>query len=355
MPNAFQNIGAYDIGIKVGTFNLRNCANAHFQFYPNSPPYDDAAYIAKRNWTAHQIDKMNADIIVFQEVFHVAALEDALRNSRTMRNAKLIARDAVAMPPKNGLVPQVAIATKLPLAQEPNWVENYGDRFSITPPGYDEPLNHITRAVPHVTVVLPNDVKLHVLGLHLKSKRPDYLHTEDESNPDDLALATYRSLMRRGADSIGIRRYLNGLLQRNSEPCIVTGDFNDHAYAVTTQIIAGTGRFGKSFYDFQLFDAMRIQTKNDPQRYVAYSHIHEGALEVLDHVFVSEEFHPESRNQIAQVREVYCLNDHLHTRSPEVSDHGQTVASLLFKNNRTATIPANTAASQHLPPNLIVE
>ena len=104
-------------------------------------------------------------------------------------------------------------------------------------------------------------------------------------------------------------------------------------------MIAGTGRFGKSFYDFQLFDAMRIQTKNDPQRYVAYSHIHEGALEVLDHIFVSEEFHPDSRHQIAQVREVYCLNDHLHTRSPEVSDHGQTVASLLFKNHRTAGNP----------------
>lgn len=331
MEKNTSNPDAFDIGIRVGTFNLRNFAIPNFQFYENHEPYDAAEYEAKRDWTANQIDRMNADVIVFQEVFHMQALEEAVRASRTMRNAKIIARDAVRMPPKNSLVPQVAVVTRLPLADEPNWVEHYPKKLSITPLGYDAPINQITRAVPHISVRLPNGVKLHILGLHLKSKRPDYLDSEDESNPDDLALATYRSLMRRGADAIAIRQYLNGLLQRNHEPCIVMGDYNDHAYAVSTQLIAGTGRFGKSFYDFQLFDAMRIQTKNDPQRYVAYTYIHDGALEVLDHVLVSEEFHTESRHQIAQVREVYSLNDHLHTRQPEASDHGQTVAQLLFK------------------------
>ena len=322
---------SYDIGLRVGTFNLRNFALPDFQFYPNLDAYSADEYTAKRDWTAQQIDKMNCDVIVFQEVFHIQALEEAVRASRTMRNAKVIGRDAVVMPPKGGLVPQVAIVTRLPLAQEPIWVADYSDKVNITLPGHDESIKKITRAVPHVTVVLPNHVNLHVLGVHLKSKRPDYLDTEDDSNPDDLALATYRSLMRRGADSIAIRHYLNAILQRNHQPCNITGDFNDHAYAVSTQMIAGSGRFGKSFYDFQLFDAMRIQTKNDPQRYVAYTFIHDGALEVLDHMLVSEEFHTESRHQIAQVREVYSLNDHLHSRPREASDHGQTVAQLLFK------------------------
>jgi endonuclease/exonuclease/phosphatase family metal-dependent hydrolase len=331
MSNQFDLSEPFDVGLKVGTFNLRNLANAGFQYYPNADPYTAQEYANKRDWIAQQIDRMNADIIVFEEVFHAGALQDVLSTSRTMRQATLVARDAVSMPPKDGLVPQVAIATRLPLMCPAIWVEDYGQDFSITPPGYTQPLNQITRAVPHITVKLPNDVPLHVLGLHLKSKRPDYLETEDESNPNDLALATFRSLMRRSADAIGIRRYLNGLLQKNHEPCIVTGDFNDHSHAVSTQIIAGAGRFGKSFYDFQLFDAMRIQTQNDPQRYVAYSYIHDGVLEVLDHIYVSEEFHPNSRHQIAKVREVYCLNDHLHTRSKETSDHGQTVASFLFK------------------------
>ena len=101
---------------------------------------------------------------------------------------------------------------------------------------------------------------------------------------------------------------------------------------MTTQIIAGAGRYGKSFFDFQLFDAQRIQTRNDPIRNVVYSHIYDGSLDVLDHILVSEEFHPQSRFQMAQVREVYCLNDHLHNRERFASDHGQVVAQLLFKN-----------------------
>lgn len=333
--NQHEPNNQFDISIRVGTFNLRNCARAHFQFYPNSEPYDERTYIAKRDWSALQIDKMNADVIVFEEVFHLDALQEILNTSKTMRGAKLIGRDAVSTPSKNGLIPQVAIATKLPLAREPFWLESYPDELHITPPNDEQPISMLTRAVPHITVRLPNDVNLHVLGVHLKSKRPDYRSFEDETNPNHLAIATYRSLIRRGADAVAIRHYLNGLLNRNQEPCIITGDFNDHANAVSTQIIAGTGRFGKSFYDFQLFDASRIQTKNDPQRYVAYSHIHEGSLEVLDHIFVSEEFHPDSRNKIALIRDVYCLNDHLHTRLPETSDHGQTVVNLLFQNQPT--------------------
>ena len=247
-----------------------------------------------------------------------------------MRHAKLIARDAVRMLPKNELVPQVAIATRLPLLGETNWVSDYAQ--SITPSGYSVPLTQITRAVPHAMVKLPNGVPLHILGVHLKSKRPDYLDNEDDTNPNDMAMGGLRSLMRRGADAVALRHYLNHILKRNHEPCIVAGDFNDHAQSVTTQIIAGAGRYGKSFFDFQLFDAQRIQTRNDPIRNVVYSHIYDGSLDVLDHILVSEEFHPQSRFQMAQVREVYCLNDHLHNRERFASDHGQVVAQLLFKN-----------------------
>lgn len=326
----------FNVGLRVATFNLRNLAKPNFQFYPNSTPYSPEEYAAKCAWTVEQIDCMNADIIVFQEVFHVSALEEIIRASKTMRHAHIIARDAVQMPPKNNLVPQVAIVSKLPLAQEPIWLTHYPKDIKITPQQDEHAIELITRAVPHIAVTVPSGIKVHILGIHLKSKRPDYLESEDESNPDYLALATYRSLMRRSADAIAIRHYLNNLLKRNREPCIVTGDFNDHAHAVSTQIIMGSGRFGKSFYDYQLFDASRIQTKNDPQRYISYTYIHDGAYEVLDHMLVSEEFHPASRNQLAIVREVYNLNDHIHMHKPEASDHGQTVASFLFKNSADA-------------------
>lgn len=329
-PASIDHSDEFGISIKIGTFNLRNCALPNFAFYTNQEPYDHAFYIQKRDWMVQQLDAMNADVVVFQEVFQVQALQEVLSVSKTMRHAKLVARDAIRMQPKNELVPQVAIATRLPLLSEANWVSDYAQ--SITPAGYTEPLTQITRAVPHVKVKLPNGSPLHILGVHLKSKRPDYLSREEDTNPDDMAMGGLRSLMRRGADAVALRHYLNHILKRNHEPCIVAGDFNDHAQSVTTQIIAGAGRYGKSFFDFQLFDAQRIQTRNDPIRNVVYSHIYDGSLDVLDHILVSEEFHPQSRFQMAQVREVYCLNDHLHNRERFASDHGQVVAQLLFKN-----------------------
>ena len=79
--------GEFGTALKIATFNLRNCALPHFQFYDNQDPYDENLYRAKRDWTARQIDAINADIIVFQEVFQVQALQEALQASRTMNQA----------------------------------------------------------------------------------------------------------------------------------------------------------------------------------------------------------------------------------------------------------------------------
>ena len=321
----------YSVSLKIATFNLLNYALPNHVFYANQSPYTQALYQLKRDWTAHQIDKINADIIVFQEVFQLQALQETLQATRTMRQAKLIGRDAVSFPPKNTLIPQIAIATKLPLFNDTvHWVSDY--QAALAMPGYDYTIDKITRAIPHITVKLPNGEPLHVLGAHLKSKRPDFIGNESDNNADDLAHATLRSLIRRGADAVTLRHYLSKLLKGNRVPCVLAGDFNDHAQAVTNQIIAGSGGFGKILFDSQFFDAQRIQTRNDPMRNVVYSNIHQGSLEVLDQIFVSEEFHPQSRFQIAQVREVYCFNDHLHQREPYTSDHGQVIARLLFKN-----------------------
>lgn len=353
-PAHIDHSEEFGTSFRVASFNLRNCALPNTPFYENKDPYSETLYQQKTQWIAEQIDNLNADVIVFQEVFQLKALQEALRLSKTMKQAQLIGRDAVRMAPRNTWVPQVAIATRVRLHAEPKWVTTYGNDINITPPGYDAPLNELTRPVLHVTVALHNGQAVHVLGLHLKSKRPDYLQAKDESNPDDLALATFRSLMRRGADAVGLRRYLNDLLARNRTPCIVAGDFNDAAQSVTTQIIAGSGRFGKSFFDYQLFDAQRIQTRNDPLRNVVYSHIHDGSLDVLDHIFVSEEFHPHSRFQIAQVREVYCLNDHLHKREPHTSDHGQMVAQFLFKNQTQTSSTHEVPPASNTSPNPLV-
>ena len=59
------------------------------------------------------------------------------------------------------------------------------------------------------------------------------------------------------------------------------------------------------------------------KRDVAYSHVHQGSPEVLDQIFVSEEFLPRSKFSIGDVRRVDYFNDHLQEgKDRSRSDHG---------------------------------
>ena len=74
LPSSIDHSDEFGISIKIGTFNLRNCALPNFTFYANQEPYDSALYTQKRDWIAQQLDEMNADMVVFQEVFQVQAM-----------------------------------------------------------------------------------------------------------------------------------------------------------------------------------------------------------------------------------------------------------------------------------------
>lgn len=52
---------------KIGTFNLLNLALPQQIFYEREY-YTPEEYIRKRDWTAEQLNRMQADIVGFQEV-----------------------------------------------------------------------------------------------------------------------------------------------------------------------------------------------------------------------------------------------------------------------------------------------
>ena len=55
--------------LNIGTFNLLNLVNPNTRYY-GKRIYSDSDFEKKVAWQAAQIDKMKADIIGFQEVFH---------------------------------------------------------------------------------------------------------------------------------------------------------------------------------------------------------------------------------------------------------------------------------------------
>ncbi len=314
--------------IRFATFNVCNLAPAGTQLYDNLAPLTPEQYEAKANWTARQIDLLDADVIGFQEIFSQAALRDVL--SRTHRYRDAVHAGFDPDPQATRLTPNVALVSRLPLAAEPLVYADFPQGVSQDE-GNDA--DRFARAPLHAQIVLPNGVVADVVVVHLKSRRPDYRNGDGNGDPLQYALANLRSLVWRGTEAVALRVLLSRLMRENNRPCVAMGDFNDTADAVTTTIVTGAGAACEPGAEFggRLFDCAHIQLRQDWLRHVAYTTLHEGRYSTIDHILVSEHFHPQSPKAMADVLDVAYLNDHLADPRPEASDHGQVRARLRLR------------------------
>ncbi|MGL4576429.1 MAG: endonuclease/exonuclease/phosphatase family protein [Burkholderiaceae bacterium] len=326
--------------ITVASFNLLNLALPGVQFYENQDPYSQDEYQAKLDWIARQLDVLRCDVVMFQEVFNLQALQQAVAHSTWMRGATLAAPHADTLV-EGRLLPRLGIASRLPVRELNSFVElEPADHVPLPGGGA-----HTRFSRPLLEAVVDaHGQLLRVMTVHLKSKRPEWLDGDDEDNPELLARAQLRSLMMRGGDALGVRQKVIDRLWRTREPLVVLGDFNDVIQAQTTQLIAATTykRRDAPQRDAMLFDAFDLQRARSipfvgaQRRDTAYTHAHEGVPETIDHVLVSEEFAPFAKNARGFVDRVDYFNDHLALRKRGereariYSDHAQVSATLFL-------------------------
>lgn len=314
--------------IRFATFNVCNLAPAGAKLYDNLEPLSPAQYAAKAEWTARQIDLLDADVIAFQEIFSQAALRDVLSRTRHYREATLAGYDATDIAGR--MLPTVALVSRLPLA-------GAGVAWTDFPAGVsasaDDNACRFARAPLHVQLLLPGGQLTDVVVVHLKSRRPDYRHG-DGNDAIAYALANLRSLQRRGAEAVALR-VLASELGHSGRPRIVLGDFNDIANAVTTSIVMGAGAPCEPGMEMRarLYDANAIALRQDAARHAGYTNIHDSAYMTIDHILVSEHFHPASPRAIGAVLDVNYLNDHLLLGLPHASDHGQVLMRIKLLGN----------------------
>jgi endonuclease/exonuclease/phosphatase family metal-dependent hydrolase len=306
--------------IRFATFNVFNLAPAGARLYDNLEPYTPEEAEAKIDWTARQLDTLNADVIGFQEVFSQATLAEVLSRTRRYREALHIGFDPD--PGADKLTPSVALVSRLPLAAAPEPLPWFPPGIAM-PPGNRDP-ERFTRPPLHAQIELAPGLVADVLVVHLKSRRPDYRTGDTGDDPQLFALASLRSLIRRGTEAAALRVILSRLGREYHRPRVVLGDFNDVADAVTTGIVLGIG--GPS--GDRLYDACGLQRRQDRVRHVGFSNLHEGQYTTIDHVLVSGEFNAGLPGALGEIVDVVYLNDHLDLGLPEASDHGQVLARL---------------------------
>jgi endonuclease/exonuclease/phosphatase family metal-dependent hydrolase len=314
----------------VATANVLNLANPGRQFYPNQDTYSQSEFERKIEWLGGRIAALNADVLAVQEVWDEAAIKAAVARSG-LKYSTVAVPGAENNENAKGAqgTPRVGIVTRLEVEKLQSFSE-FPTELRIQVPGLGEHAK-FERPPALATLRMKHGQKIHVLTAHLKSKRPKFLQDaqgqplEDRADPKVAALATLRSLMMRGAEAAAMRHIVCNVLHHSHEPLIACGDFNDSPHSVTTQMIAATSEvaYDKAARDAALWNAYEVQGEMALKRDVAYSHIHQGFPEVLDQIFVSEEFLYRSKFSIGDVRRVDYFNDHLQESRDRIrSDHG---------------------------------
>lgn len=318
----------------IATANLLNFANPDRIYYENAPAYSQRQYQHKLRGITDLLAKAHADIIAVQEVWDSQALEElavSLGFEPKHVVAPLASNDsASAYTQGRGAqnTPAVGFISRFEQL-ECSLLEDILPKAVIDIP--DIGLYKRFNRPPLMLRVNAYGQPITIVTTHLKSKRAFFLRDEnghlleDTDDSNIRVRAKLRSLCMRAAEAASIRMSIIERLHHTREPLILLGDMNDVTGSVTTQLMAETGEvnYDKSMRDVALFDAARIQSRYDWMRDVAYTHIYQGMPEVIDQLFVSEEFLPDSKFSLGQVERVDYFNDHLKwDYADRVIDHG---------------------------------
>jgi hypothetical protein len=372
----------------VGSFNVRNLVppshqkQYHFFYsadrkncYWDGGPAEKSYYRKKINWLAGQLDRMDCDVVCFQEIFHLDALQDVIAVSSYAGKCSLyMAGETVyseteyeGIPARVYNQPRVALLVRHPFKLESaetltHFPDNFdlsrivrektGREWQIHLQESGRELDVFNRPLIRARIRLPKQFarvaggagdgppSLVVLAAHLKSKRPisgrskatdplQYAHEYLQ----EYALGQARALLLRGVESAALRSYaLESLVQHPAEPLLVVGDLNDGPRSITTDIAGGLSQpaiFGSGSgvdmsyrqardlsADLALYSSYHLQTRRS-HRDVYFTHIYDGFHDCLDHVLVSSHFVPlwmrdgQGMESIGKVGTLRVLNDHL--------------------------------------------
>jgi predicted extracellular nuclease len=334
--------------LTFATFNLFNLNEPGVPVYTDKDGWSKSEYDRKVEWTARNIAALKPDVMGFQELWHEASLAAALEKAGLAADYDLLA------PPKtNGkAIVCAAIVRKGMLVSKPDWITAFPDEFVLKSSG-DDPqtpaisvsLKKFSRPVLHFRIEPHKDgEEVHVYVCHFKSKGPTKVFNEKWFKEDKQTYAPHSdnlgaaiSTIRRTAEASALRFILTKQMKGSKIPVVVLGDVNDGQHSNTVNIVTEQPRylFGDSQggADTKLYTAQTLQEFRNT-RDVYYTHVHQGIMESLDHILVSEEFYDHSRDRIWMFDGMIVANDHLNSdnhKEDGTNDHGIIWARFRYK------------------------
>ncbi|MDY7989900.1 endonuclease/exonuclease/phosphatase family protein [Paenibacillus polymyxa] len=342
--------------LRCGTFNLYQFAEPPFCWYEPENVYTDDDWKEKRQWVKDQLTKMNCDVIGFQEVFSVNALEDLTNEAgykyfRTIESTKTDANNSLVY-----VSPVVAIASKFPIVK----LEQVEIEESIIRTLPIENSFKFSRIPIKATISAEGIGTILVYVVHLKSKRP-FLEVNEPNLLSEWdvkvmeafqsrSMGNVASLLQRGTEAAVLYRDISQNLYRSKEiPVILLGDLNDDENSIPMEALTNRAYINeidgvpyselpdtvkKLINSYRLYDSYNL-TPNPLGLKRTPTHYYNGVGSVLDYIFVSNHLNLKNNQGIGQIISLEVLDKHLKSDgigNHKQSDHAQVVATVDFHN-----------------------
>jgi endonuclease/exonuclease/phosphatase family metal-dependent hydrolase len=262
----------------------------------------EAEYSAKLAYLAQTISTIRPDVLALQEIggsesSDVRPLGD-LQHSLNGQYPYLALSSYSDL---RGI--RVGFLSRFPIIDFDEFVSFAPGELAAVPNWYpSSPSTRMGRGALRIDVEPIAGVRIRFITVHLKSKLITYPGGRFvPRNENERAIGAGLGLLRRTAEAVTVRQYLNNLLTLDAAArTIVLGDFNDEPRAATTQMFLGPEDADATSAD--KFDDVRLYNLVDsiPRRGDAtkdkwflpegerFSRINNGRRELIDHLFVSK-------------------------------------------------------------------
>ena len=310
--------------IKIATFNLFQFCSPEFSFYTKKEKFKKEDWEEKKNWIKEQLQKMDCDIVGFQEVFSQEELKELVlecgfKEFVVSENPKLDEKNRVFK------TTTVALASKFPIKEIKKVSKNENFTFAR------EPIK--------ATISLKNDLDINVYVAHLKSNRLnefEYKFTKDstlEEKKEKLNIALKNNYSLSLKQRINEAKTLHFDIKKQILPSILLCDLNDREFSITIDALTNK-RFYKNELkkdDFILFDSYDIAPKkvyNPHPEFKGFKRVPTsyfvGHGNTLDFIFVSKDLENSIKNH-------KVFDEHLQKNrngTLKQSDHAQVVCEI---------------------------
>lgn len=310
--------------IKIATFNLFQFCSPEFSFYTKKEKFKKEDWEEKKNWIKEQLQKMDCDIVGFQEVFSQEELKELVLECGFK---EFVVSSKPKLDEKNRVfkTTTVALASKFQIKEIKKVSKNENLTFAR------EPIK--------ATISLKNDLDINVYVAHLKSNRLnefEYKFTKDSTLEEkksklDIALKNNYSLSLK--QRLNEAKALHFDIKKQILPSILLCDLNDREFSITIDSLTNK-RFYKNELkkdDFILFDSYDIAPKKVYNPHPEFKGLKRvptsyfvGHGNTLDFIFVSKDLKNSVKNH-------KVFDEHLQKNrngTLKQSDHAQVVCEL---------------------------